>query len=243
MTAKEMLAGSLKRCATPERAGRQKCWLFVVLSALVPVAVFGDAKESLPAFPSFAVSLGCQAADSPFAHELDADEREVLRRWVEFTEAHADEIVHLAVQIGKPCSACECARARVAESPDLEDAPTRPPASYRRGSLYFDRHSVEERRERFGLTEPRLYVEGVELMAFLPQHWSVVHVIYLPRYWHLSDPQYRYGGYGDWLRFDGLFTARYGDGTGVNSLHFDPVVSTEGQRAALARMRAVGAGP
>ena len=225
-------AGPGERRANAGRAGWQAGGVLVILAALMPAAGVGDMNRAAPSFPSFAVSLGCQAWDSPFVHELDADEGETLARWVEFTEVHADQIVHLSVLIAKPCNACECARTQP------EDAPERPPESHARGSLYFDRHSVEERQERFGLTQPRLYVEGVELMAVLPEHWSTVHVVYLPRYWHLSDSQYRYGGYGDWLRFDGLFTARYHSGTGGNSLHFDPIASTEGQRAALARLRA-----
>lgn len=187
----------------------------------------------------FELELSCGESDPEFASELTAEEKQQLNGLIDFAQDHADEVVHLSVRITQGCAACGCPRMGESSErgPGAEGGPGEPERPFN-GSLTIEHASIEQRRKRFGTTRPRMYVEGVELQAYAPS-WAMAHSIFLPRYFHLEDAHYRYGEYGTFLVYDGLFVARYYGATGTSALHFDVVHPTAAQLQQLAQQRAI----
>ncbi|WP_156899892.1 hypothetical protein [Luteimonas mephitis] len=190
------------------------------------------------ALPAFDLTLSCGEADAPDPFRLSAPERQALADFVAFVEEHQDRVVYVGVRIQQACAACGCPRTQARDDGDAGDISDDRDDGFA-GTLAIDTGDADTRRDGFagdGWGGARMFLEGVLLEADVPG-WAVVHEIFLPRWRHLDNPQYRAGEYGTFARFDGLFVARFHGRTGVNMLHLDVLDPSERQLAQLDALR------
>lgn len=200
--------------------------------------------------PEFNLSLYCGEPGDPRAHWAYLREAEVIANFVNFLDEFNGSEVYVSVKIDKACNSCECVRESIkldsaVESPydiireyppkfiGFEENNVRENPEYQLsessvlGEVFFDHRSIDERESIFRLDTPRMWVEGYEIFAILPEHWAYTYSIFLPRESHLSSGQYRSGEYGSALSYDGIFIARSYDGTGGGARHLDPTVISD----------------
>lgn len=193
--------------------------------------------DSIPEF-SLAITCGSQNDPNPFL--LTAKEKKSLAGFVSFIEDHQDSVVYVSVRIDQECASCGCPRSVARPVADettgvgeaVEDAP--------RGTLAIDARSPAARGDGGAEDDwggARMFAEGVLLDVNGVEGWAARHAIYLPRWRHLADTQYRAGEYGTFAKFDGLFTARFHGKTGTNLLHLDVVSPADRELAQLHRIR------
>ncbi|MGO8094664.1 hypothetical protein [Rhizobium leguminosarum] len=202
--------------------------IFFLLLTLILAGQFGTRIQhalfsSSFAIPTVQLSLGCGADNQKYPDEMNDEERKQLVRFEEIAELYADETVYVSVSIQKPCMMCECQRSLVMADNAEAD---RPESSIDKGSISYDQSTTQDRTAEFGDDVPLMWREGLELRASSPEDWAVGHFIYLPRYTHLNDAQYKKGAYGYYTIFDGLFTARYYFQTGAAFIHLDTKAPT-----------------
>lgn len=211
--------------------------LFLVAILMFGLSAFGDnfvrnvvgERSSVPAF-KLSLSCGSSAAKNPY--QVDESERQSIVKFVNFVEQHQDQVVYLDVRIDRECAACQCARS-VKEEPDN-------PVDFEEpyvGSIYIDGRTVQERRKYFAGWGTKMNIEGIELMMFAPKDWTVSHSVFLPRPEHLSETQYRSGEYGTFVKFDGLFTARFFEETGGRAIELDVLHPSDQQEKQLRCIR------
>lgn len=184
--------------------------------------------------PEFSLSLTCGSSNKENPYQVSENERRTMVQFVNFMRRNREKVVYVNVRIRRECDTCMCARAKKEDSPKpiaLED--------HHLGRLYIDARTVEERKKYFSGWGTKMNREGIELMMFAPNDWGVGHSVFLPRQEHLSHAQYRFGELGSFIRFDGLFSARFKEATGGNSLELDTLSPTDEQQRLLQCIRDV----
>lgn len=189
---------------------------------------------SPPALPVTELALGC-GENLSFADELQGNERQQLEDAWTVAETNTDKTVYLSVTIERDCNACACKRAQMKSDNAYRSSRTK--ASIAKGSIFYDNETTDQRRARFTEQVPTMWIEGLHILAYAFDHWAVGLGIFLPRYQHLSDSQYRKAAYGYFTKFDGLFTVRLHEQTGQVAVYYDVVQPNAAQLEQLACIR------
>ncbi|WP_454700886.1 hypothetical protein [Agrobacterium burrii] len=212
--------------------------VFFLAVTLLLTSQFGDRIRRIvaspPSIPTMELALGC-GENLSFADELQDNERQQLEKAWTVAETNTDQPVYLSVTIERDCNACACKRAQMKS--DNADRSSRTQASIAKGSIFYDNETTDQRRERFTEQVPSMWIEGLHILAYAFDHWAVGLGVFLPRYQHLSDSQYRRAAYGYYTKFDGLFTARLYEQTGQVAVYYDVIQPSVAQLEQLACIR------
>ncbi|SDR10612.1 hypothetical protein [Pseudoxanthomonas sp. CF125] len=203
--------------------------------------VVREAVDPLPPIPAFSLSLTCgdDTKGSPFT--LSDDERKSLVDFAEFFDQHRDQPVYVSMAIEKACGGCGCPREVPLEkyfNDEIVDDQT--DEEIQKGSLLIDSAPPQSAGDQVSDHGARINHEGIAMVAFAPQDWAYGITFHMPRASQLSDPQYRSGEYGFFMKFDGLFNARNLDRTGGANLSLDPIQPSETQLQQLRCIRDAG---
>lgn len=176
-----------------------KCpaWIATLALACVQVAP-ALAQTPATALPAVQFRLHCYDNSA----EQTAAEIERIQALHEFAREHDAEVVWLDAIITADAGAGACSR-------DISEFPDQPMPTGERARIVIQPCTEEARAD---ICSPQGWT--IQITANGPP-LAYTHSVFLPPVEYLSNElPYRYGGYGDWLNYQGPFIIRFFEGTG-----------------------------